>query len=56
MNTQTIVLLIAVICAMVASATENSSNGTGFAVVTGGSNPLVLLTMALIPLIGRYFA
>eukprot|EP00116_Pleurobrachia_bachei_P013563 sb/3473825/ len=59
MNTQTIVMLVAVICALVCSvsaADDNSSNGTGFAVVTGGSSPIVMLTAALIPLVARYFA
>ena len=59
MNTQTIVMLIAVICTLVCSvsaAEDNSSNGTGFAVVTGGSSPIVMLTAALIPLVARYFA
>ena len=49
-------IVIATILATTMATVDNSSNGTGIGMTSYQQNPVVLLTLAMVPVVARIFA
>ena len=54
--TTLMMIVLATILATTMAAENNSTNGTGIGMTSYQQNPMVLLTLALVPVVARIFA